>query len=189
MVCMYERMGPSVKWSVGRSIDHVNSAIQPTTTNQPTHTSSNVLTHLRVAAEGDHLVHLLELQRDLTEACWWWICVNGFDPVGGSVRGRQKERLLALPTTHTNTHTPTILHPSPNQKRTGHKLLEALPAEVVVALAGLVARLRPRVQLLQPGLFLGRALCVLVLVSEGIGLMGEGVCVCVCVIDTTCTTS
>lgn len=64
----------SISQSVGRSIHRITHSPPPRPNpsrpqTKPYHTPYYPRTHLRVAAEGDHLVHLLELQRDLTEAC------------------------------------------------------------------------------------------------------------------------
>lgn len=98
--------------------------------------------------------------------------------------GERASTPLLTPTYISNPIPPTRVpntSPQTPPQRTGHELLQALPAEVVVALAGLVARLRRRVQLLQPSLFLG--VCVRVGVR---GWEEEGKRLD-CVIDTTST--
>jgi hypothetical protein len=144
---------------VSQSVDppHHTQATPPTKPiKTPTYTTPRThATHLRVAAEGDHLVHLLELERDLPEACLFGLICRLFGLVGqskSSGEGRMDARVVSQGSVNQHTHQSQPPNPKQKPERTGHELLEALPAQVVVALAGLVARLRGGVQLLQPGL-------------------------------------
>lgn len=101
-------------------------------------------THLGVAAQGDHLVHLLELQRDLPEACRAYRegrrgrrsvdrGVHSKEETIHTYHGQREADARSLdPRAHIR------LQHYVAATLTAHELLQALPPRVVVALAGLV---------------------------------------------------